>query len=84
MTPEWQPDPVASFARRMGPPQCDDLITCPDVWELDNGDVAVIGRDLTVDYVQRLPVGVNMGDGERLVVIPGDLFRAAKAAAPDA
>jgi hypothetical protein len=58
--------------------------TCPDIWELDNGDIAVIGRDLTHMYAGRLPGDVRVGLDERLVIIPGDMLRAAKVDIPDA
>ncbi|WP_432993172.1 hypothetical protein [Dactylosporangium sp. CA-233914] len=58
--------------------------SCPDIWELDNGDVAVIGADLTASYDGRLPDGVSVGPGERLVVIPRKTILAAKADIPDA
>lgn len=58
--------------------------TCPDIWELENGDVAVIGRDLTPEYAKRLPDGVNVGANERLVVLPRGMVIAAKADIPDA
>jgi hypothetical protein len=92
----WQPDPAASFARRLGlAPQepgsgGDDKTAsgedgnCPDVWELDNGDIAVIGRDLTGVYSARLPSGVSVGSNERLVVLPRAMVIAAKADLPDA
>jgi hypothetical protein len=57
--------------------------TCPDIWELDNGDIAVIGRDLTGNYTHRLPNGVSVGHDERLVIIPGIMLRVAKADIPD-
>jgi hypothetical protein len=56
---------------------------CPDIWELDNGDIAVIGRDLTASYGSRLPAGVALAPDERLVVIPGIMLRAAKPDIPD-
>ncbi|EWC62442.1 SC5B8.23c, unknown, len: 78 aa [Actinokineospora spheciospongiae] len=58
--------------------------TCPDIWELSNGDIAVIGRDLTDVYRPQLPDDMSVGDGERLVVIPGPMLRAAKKDIPDA
>jgi hypothetical protein len=58
--------------------------SCPDIWELDNGDVAVIGQDLTAQYVARLPDGVSVDPGERLVIIPRKTILAAKADIPDA
>ncbi|MDQ2587318.1 hypothetical protein CKY47_25700 [Saccharothrix yanglingensis] len=88
MSRAWEADPVAQFKKRLGksPLQLgvtDEDPTCPDVWELTNGDVAVIGRDLTDDYAARLPDGVHIGADERLVVIPGVMLRAAKADIPD-
>lgn len=79
----WEADPTASFARRLGKSAEEDEKSkadtgCPDIWELDNGDVAVIGRDLTDTYVSRLPQGVTVASDERLVIIPGSMLRAAK------
>jgi hypothetical protein len=85
----WAADPAAQFARRWGrPPR--ELGTSggdcgsPDLWELTNGDVAVIGRDMTDAYRARLPVGVGIDEGERLVVVPRATIIAAKADIPDA
>lgn len=91
----WQPDPAAAFVRRLGlAPQepgsggGDDTASveenkCPDIWELDNGDIVVIGRDLTAAYSSRLPMGVSVGADERLVVLPRAMMIAAKADLPD-
>jgi hypothetical protein len=51
---------------------------CPDIWELENGDVAIIGRDLTGSIGAKLPDGVSIGADERLVVIPRNMLIAAK------
>ncbi|MER5336786.1 hypothetical protein [Micromonospora sp. NPDC002717] len=56
----------------------------PDVWELSNGDVAVIGQDPTDTYRDRLPEGVSVDPGERLIIIPRLTMIAAKANIPDA
>ena len=85
----WEADPSAELARRLGKSALElgDTSagpTCPDIWELDNGDVAVIGREHTADYINRLPDGVAIGDDERLVVIPRSMLIAAKAVIPDA
>lgn len=58
--------------------------SCPDIWELDNGDIAVIGRDMTEQYAGRLPTGVSVVSDERLVVIPRNMIIAAKPDIPDA
>ncbi|MFE6049356.1 hypothetical protein ACFQ6N_01200 [Kitasatospora sp. NPDC056446] len=85
----WEADPSASFVKRLGK-SAKELGTsenrdeCPDIWQLSNGDIAVIGRDLTEDYGSRLPEGVVLGSGERLVVIPGLMLSVAKADIADA
>jgi hypothetical protein len=89
MTRGWEADPAALFVRRFGKSAAelgnsDGEEDCPDIWQLDNGDIAVIGRDLTSAYASRLPEGVVVGADERLVVIPGNMLRAAKADIPDA
>lgn len=93
----WQPDPSASMSRRLGMSPSDpgsggDGATattsaktgCPDIWELSNGDVAIIGRDLTDAYRSRLPDDVSVAANERLIVLPGAMVAAAKADLPDA
>jgi hypothetical protein len=89
MTHAWQADPSALFERRLGRSAkelgiSDDDDECPDIWQLDNGDIAVIGKDLTASYGPRLPKDVALASDERLVVIPGDMLRVAKADIPDA
>jgi hypothetical protein len=89
MNGKWDADPAASFRRRLGK-SAHELGTttgtgsCPDLWELDNGDVAVIGTDLTAEYQGRLPAGVSIDRGELLVVIPRSTIISAKADIPDA
>jgi hypothetical protein len=85
----WEADPRASFKRRIGKSALElgdtnNDASCPDIWELDNGDVAVIGRDLTSAYSDRMPRDASVGHDERLVIIPGNMLRAAKADIPDA
>jgi hypothetical protein len=85
----WEADPTASLSRRLGKSAGELGATggrdgCPDIWELDNGDVAVIGRDLTYAYRDRLPVTVSIAADERLVVIPRRSLIAAKPDIPDA
>jgi hypothetical protein len=83
MARAWEADPSALFERRLGKSSeelgnSDGRDECPDIWQLDNGDVAVIGRDLTDIYSPHLPKGVSLGPDERLVVIPGNMLSAAK------
>ncbi len=84
----WEADPQTSFRRRLGKsPQelgvTTDTPDCPDMWELENGDFAVIGRDLTGALGRRLPNGVSVGADERLVVIPRAMLIAAKPDVPN-
>jgi hypothetical protein len=85
----WEADHGAEFERRLGRSAAElgesgGTTTCPDIWELSNGDIAVIGRDLTETYAGRLPGDVNVGADERLVVIPRTMLIAAKPDIPDA
>ena len=85
----WEADPSAGFVRRLGKSPAElgltsQSETCPDIWELSSGDLAVIGRDVTEQVADRLPDGVSIGPDERLVVIPRSLAAAAKPDMPDA
>jgi len=49
---KWDADATAGFARRLGKSAHELGSTsgdqnCPEIWELDNGDVAIIGTNLT-------------------------------------
>lgn len=85
----WEADPAASFRTRLGKSAAELGTTngtdgCPDIWQLDNGDIAVIGRDLTHAYLARLPADAQVAADERIVIIPGSTLLAAKADIPDA
>jgi hypothetical protein len=89
MSRKWDADPAANFRRRLGKSAYElgdttGEINCPEIWELDNGDVAVIGTELTASYAGRLPGGVRVDPGECLVVIPRNMIVSAKADIPDA
>ena len=76
------------FLRRIGPdPHADGQKTpgvygCPDILELENGDFAIIGADIT-SAAARLPAGSNCGPDERIVVIPRRILVRAKSDIPD-
>lgn len=85
----WEADPAATMARRLGrSPEdlgnTDRVNGCPDIWELDNGDIAVIGRDLTDLHKRQLPPDAAIAEDERLVIIPRNTLISAKADIPDA
>ncbi|MEW2623916.1 hypothetical protein [Streptomyces sp. NPDC048106] len=87
MSRPWEADPGTNFKRRLGKSALELGVTnsgpeCPDIWELENGDIAVVGRDLTATLGTRLPDGVSISGDERLVVIPRSMLIAAKADIP--
>ncbi|SDG91038.1 hypothetical protein SAMN05421505_10986 [Sinosporangium album] len=86
MNTPWRADPLASLTRRLcNPPDSGEGDECPDIWELDNGDIAVVGQDLTGTYIgSRRPGELKIAQDERLVVIPRSTFLSAKAAIADA
>ncbi|MFC9424683.1 hypothetical protein [Streptomyces sp. NPDC056987] len=89
MTRGWEADPSSPLMRRLGKSPAELGTTggeqgCPDVWELENGDIAVVGRDLTDSYLTRLPPGLTVAPDERIVVIPRRTAVAAKEDLPDA
>ncbi|MEC3995498.1 hypothetical protein VSR01_18980 [Actinacidiphila sp. DG2A-62] len=89
MADVWEADLSALFVKRLGKSAAElgnseEEDDCPDIWQLDNGDIAVIGRDLTEHYGSRLPQGVTLRADERLIIIPGNMLSAAKADIPDA
>jgi hypothetical protein len=89
MSRPWEVDYSARFSRRLGKSAAElgvtkQAKTCPDIWELTNGDIAVIGRDVTEAFADHLPADVSVGPDERLVVIPRKMAAAAKRDLPDA
>lgn len=87
MSRPWEANPGTNFKRRLGKSALELGETnsgpeCPDIWELEDGDIAVIGRDLTDSLGTRLPDGVSISLDERLVVISRSMLIAAKADIP--
>jgi hypothetical protein len=81
-------EPAVNFLRRLGdsPRQRGSLTgeTCPDVFELSDGNFAVIGTDRTEDLDALLPVDAARADYERIVVVTRDTLLRAKRDIPDA
>lgn len=74
------------FLRRLGPdhhPYCANTVGCPDIWELDGGDFAVIGADITDAAKAKLPPTAGCGPDERIIRIPRNLLVDAKPDIPD-
>ncbi len=70
------PDPHANGAKSVG---CSG---CPDIFELDNGDFAIIGADMTA-AAGLLPPSAGCGPDERIVRIPRRTLVLAKVDIPD-
>lgn len=77
------------FLRRLGPdPHANGATTsslegCPDILELENGDFAIIGVDITELAGKRLPFGAGCGPDERIVRIPRSILVNAKPDIPE-
>jgi hypothetical protein len=78
-----------NFARRLGPdPHANGAKTagcdgCPDIWELDTGDFAVIGIEMTSELKGKLHPAASCGPDERIVLVPRRILMGAKADIPD-
>ena len=64
------------FTKRIGPdPHANgqstpSLANCPDILELENGDFAVIGMDITEEAKRQMFPTASCGPDERVVRIP--------------
>ncbi|GAA3486032.1 hypothetical protein GCM10018987_01110 [Streptomyces cremeus] len=58
--------------------------TCPDIFELSDGNFAVIGTESTAVLDHELPADAGRADYERIVVISRETLIRAKADIPDA
>ena len=76
------------YLRRLGPDphangaQTRALDGCPDIFELANGDFAIIGSDIT-ETEDQLPGSASRGPDERIVCIPRKTLVLAKPDIPD-
>ncbi len=77
------------FTRRIGPdPHANGAMTsslagCPDILEMENGDFAVIGVDITSATEGKMAFGASCGPDERIVRIPRKTLVLAKSDIPD-
>lgn len=77
------------FLRRLGPdPHANGARTsaaygCPDIFELEDGDFAIIGVDITPGAIAHLPPTANCGPDERIVRIPRNTLVLARQDIPD-
>jgi len=71
------PDPHAGGSRTIA------LHGCPDIFELQSGDFAVIGIDITTAAVSKLPPSAGCGPDERIVLVPRKTLVLAKSDIPE-
>jgi hypothetical protein len=78
-----------AFRQRLGPdPHANGATTvaldeCPDIWETESGDFAVIGIRITETSKSQLPQTASCGPDEEIVLVPRTLLISAKADIPD-
>jgi len=76
------------FLRRLGPDphangaQTPALRGCPDIFELADGDFAVIGVDITESSAEHLPPSAGCGPDERIIRLPRKTLVLAKSDIP--
>lgn len=78
---------MSQIIRRLGVPPHErgstSSATCPDIFELADGNFAVIGTDATDSLDARLPADAARADYERIVVISRETLIRAKRDIPD-
>ncbi|GGL13518.1 hypothetical protein [Streptomyces flaveus] len=76
------------ITRRLGdPPKLRGSVTgetCPDIFELSDGNFAIIGTEATAVLDRQLPQDAARADHERIVVITRETLIRAKRDIPDA
>lgn len=76
------------YLRRLGPDPHENGATtralegCPDIFELTDGDFAIIGTDIT-ETKEQLPPSASCGPDERIIRIPRKTLILAKRDVPD-
>ena len=61
---------------------CSGGHNCPGILELESGDFAIIGTDITESAAGKLPAGCGCGPAERVVRIPRETLVKARPEIP--
>jgi hypothetical protein len=56
---------------------------CPDIFELESGDFAIIGSDITAESIPNLPASASCGPDERVIRVPRKTLVLAKPDIPN-
>ncbi|WP_324785138.1 hypothetical protein [Streptomyces sp. H51] len=79
---------MVAIVRRIGaPPSARGSLSgqsCPDIFELSDGNYAVIGREATAELEGQLPEDAARADDERIVVISRETLVRAREDIPHA
>lgn len=73
------------FLRRLGQnggQRCSTGAQCPQILELEDGDFAVVGLDITAAASAAMPPGPGVGPTERVVKVPRRVFIEARPEIP--
>ena len=63
--------------------QCAGCQGCPDIWEMEDGDFAIIGEDITTAAIAKLPSIAGCAPGERIIRLPRRVLVNAKRDIPN-
>ena len=80
---------VGMFLKRLGLDpqangvQCAGCQGCPDIWELEDGDFAIIGEDITAAVIANLPATAGCAPTERIIRLPRKVLVNAKRDIPN-
>ena len=78
------------FTKRLGPAPseraaaCYGTYGCPDIWELADGDFAIIGTNITACAAPLLPPSAGCAPDEAIIRVPRRLLVLAKHDIPEA
>lgn len=74
------------FTKRLGESgnglQCPEGHYCPQILEMNSGDFAVVGEDITTEAERAMLPGAGIGPSERVVRIPRRVLVAARKEIP--
>jgi len=56
---------------------------CPDIFELSDGNFAIIGKEATKELLSKLPEDAGVSPGEVIITIPRFILANAKPDIPD-
>ena len=63
---------------------CEGGYHCPQILEMEDGNFAVVGTDMTTEAIPAMPPGPGVGPLERVIRVPRHVFVAARAEIPAA